>query len=347
MACGMVVTKTDGVITEICADPDYPTSHGYLCPKAFSIPELVSSPQRLTMPLKKLPDGSQVEISWDEALDLAAEKLLEIRDKYGPNAIIRCSGSPVNYDARDGFNALFNAMGSGSATGAASQCHVPRNLGHLDVLGERGEPDFEHTDLIVMIGANLMASNRLGGYCAYPHTSALIKNAQKRGCPVIVIDPIHSETAKLADRWIPLRCGTDAALLLALAMVLSLAACGGSDAPAAEAPKADAPAAEAPKADAPAAAPAAYKDELNIAITANPPTLDVHFSNSNIVGGIGSHIYEPLFAMNQENVPTAVLAESYEIDETGTVYTIKIRQGIKFHNGQEMTADDVVPSMEN
>ena len=137
------------------------------------------------------------------------------------------------------------------------------------------------------------------------------------------------------------------ALLLALAMVLSLAACGSSEPAATEAPKADAPAAEAPKADAPAAAPAAYKDELNVAITANPPTLDVHFSNSNIVGGIGSHIYEPLFAMNQENVPTPVLAESYEVSEDGTVYTIKIRQGVKFHNGQEMTADDVVPSMEN
>ena len=119
------------------------------------------------------------------------------------------------------------------------------------------------------------------------------------------------------------------ALLLAMAMVLSLAACGGSDTPAAEEPQADAPQAEAL---------AAYKDELDVAITANPPTLDVHFSNSNIVGGIGSHIYEPLFAMNQENVPTPVLAESYEISEDGTVYTIKIRQGIKFHNGQEMTA---------
>lgn len=138
------------------------------------------------------------------------------------------------------------------------------------------------------------------------------------------------------------------ALLLALAMVLSLAACGSSDAPAAEAPKADAPAAETPKADAPAAeAPVAYKTELNIAINANPPTLDAHAANTNIVGCIGSHIYEPLFAMNSENVPTAVLAESYEISEDGTVYTIKIRQGVKFHNGQEMTADDVVPSMEN
>ena len=122
-------------------------------------------------------------------------------------------------------------------------------------------------------------------------------------------------------------------LLLALAMVLSLAACGGSDAPVDEKPTSD--------------AVAAYKDTLNVAITANPPTLDAHAVNSNIVGGIGSHIYEPLFAMNGENVPTPVLAEGYEIDETGTVYTITIRLGVKFHNGQEMTADDVVPSMEN
>ena len=128
------------------------------------------------------------------------------------------------------------------------------------------------------------------------------------------------------------------ALLLALAMVLSLAACGGTDAPADETTPAETPTSDGAT---------AYKDELNVAITANPPTLDAHAANSNIVGGIGSHIYEPLFAMNGENVPTPVLAEGYEIDETGTVYTISIRQGVKFHNGQEMTADDVVPSMEN
>ena len=88
-----------------------------------------------------------------------------------------------------------------------------------------------------------------------------------------------------------------------------------------------------------------YKDELNIAITANPPSLDVHSVNSNIVAGIGTHIYEPLFALNGSYEPTAVLAEGYEVDETGLIYTIKLRQGVKFHNGQEMTADDVVASM--
>lgn len=90
---------------------------------------------------------------------------------------------------------------------------------------------------------------------------------------------------------------------------------------------------------------AEYKTELNIAITANPPTLDVHGVNSNIVGGIGTHIYEPLFAMNANYEPTAVLAESYTVSEDGKVYTISLRKGVKFHNGQEMNADDVVASM--
>lgn len=90
---------------------------------------------------------------------------------------------------------------------------------------------------------------------------------------------------------------------------------------------------------------AEYKDELHIAISANPPSLDSQAVNSNIVGGIGIHIYEPLFAMNKDYEPTPVLAESYEMSDDGKVYTIKLRKGVKFHNGEEMNADDVVASM--
>jgi peptide/nickel transport system substrate-binding protein len=88
-----------------------------------------------------------------------------------------------------------------------------------------------------------------------------------------------------------------------------------------------------------------YKSEINVAIAANPPSLDPQSVNSNIVGGIGIHIYEPLFAMDANYEPKPVLAESYTVSEDGMVYTIKLRQGVKFHNGQEMTADDVVASM--
>jgi peptide/nickel transport system substrate-binding protein len=88
-----------------------------------------------------------------------------------------------------------------------------------------------------------------------------------------------------------------------------------------------------------------YASELTVAIAANPPSLDPQSINSNIVGEIGIHIYEPLFAMDENYEPQPVLAESYTVSEDGLVYTIKLRQGVKFHNGQEMTADDVVASM--
>lgn len=85
--------------------------------------------------------------------------------------------------------------------------------------------------------------------------------------------------------------------------------------------------------------------EIHIAIAANPPSLDPPSVNSNIVGGIGVHVYESLFAMNQDYEPMPVLAQSYEVSEDGKVYTIKMRKGVKFHNGEEMTADDVAASM--
>ena len=89
-----------------------------------------------------------------------------------------------------------------------------------------------------------------------------------------------------------------------------------------------------------------YKTELNVAINANPPSMDPHGINSNTVGGIGMHIYEPLFSSSMRTMNRCpVLAEGYTVSDDGLVYTITLRQGVKFHNGQEMTADDVVASM--
>ena len=71
------------------------------------------------------------------------------------------------------------------------------------------------------------------------------------------------------------------------------------------------------------------KNELHVAISANPPSLDPQSINSNIVGGIGIHVYESLFAMNEKYEPMPVLAESYEVSDDGMVYTIKLRRGSK------------------
>lgn len=116
------------------------------------------------------------------------------------------------------------------------------------------------------------------------------------------------------------------------AALLATTGCGGSD-------KKDG------STDAKQTEAAAAKDEMHIAVSANPPTLDTQISNSNIVGQIAYHIFEPLFAMDENYEPQPVLAESYEVSEDGLEYTIKLREGVKFHNGNEMTADDVVASM--
>ncbi|WP_242704228.1 ABC transporter substrate-binding protein [Candidatus Enterococcus ferrettii] len=119
-------------------------------------------------------------------------------------------------------------------------------------------------------------------------------------------------------------------LAVSFCMLVLLAGCGGSG---------------GDKTDGSKDAASAKKDELRIAVSANPPSLDAQIANSNITAQIGYHIFEPLFAMDGNFEPQPVLADSYEVSEDGKVYTIKLLKGVKFHNGKEMTADDVVASL--
>ena len=140
-----------------------------------------------------------------------------------------------------------------------------------------------------------------------------------------------------------------AALLGTALLAGMMTACGGNSAETtAETTAASAAAPAEEGAEETTAAPAeevTYKTELNVAVAANPPSLDPHGINANIVGGIGMHIYEPLFSLNADYEAVPVLAEGYTVSDDGLEYTITLRQGVKFHNGKEMTADDVVASM--
>lgn len=119
-------------------------------------------------------------------------------------------------------------------------------------------------------------------------------------------------------------------LIASVCMLVLLAGCGGSG---------------GDKTDGSKDAASAKKEELRIAVSANPPSLDAQIANSNITAQIGYHIFEPLFAMDENFEPQPVLADSYEVSEDGKEYTIKLLKGVKFHNGKEMTADDVVASL--
>lgn len=88
-----------------------------------------------------------------------------------------------------------------------------------------------------------------------------------------------------------------------------------------------------------------YADKIDIAITAQPPTLDSAITVSQVALDISRNIFETLVTLNEDYEPVPMLAESIEQSEDGTTYTFHLRQGVTFHNGEEMTAEDVEVSM--
>lgn len=88
-----------------------------------------------------------------------------------------------------------------------------------------------------------------------------------------------------------------------------------------------------------------YKDEINVAVTAQPPTLDTALTVSAVALDIAGNVFEQLYTMNEHYEPTPVLAQSVEESKDGKTYNFKLREGVKFHNGDEMKASDVAASM--
>jgi len=88
-----------------------------------------------------------------------------------------------------------------------------------------------------------------------------------------------------------------------------------------------------------------YKDEINIAVTAQPPTLDSAMTVSQVSLDIAGNVFETLYTLNSNYEPTPMLAESVDISDDGKTYTFKLREGVTFHNGNEMTSEDVAASM--
>lgn len=219
-SCGMIAQVEAGKIVRIKGDPDNPSSRGYLCKRGMegNIP-LVYHPDRIKTPLLRTKKGFQ-EVSWDEALGFAADKLLSLRNKYGPKILVRASGAPYTYEGRDAFLQLLGAFGSTLNTSVGHLCSRPRQLGISSVFGDIGEPDYTHTKLAIFWGANVVETNRYTRHSSTPNFSKTIPMIRAGGGKVVLIDPIRSETAALVDEWVPLRLGTDLALALAMIHVI-------------------------------------------------------------------------------------------------------------------------------
>ena len=220
--CGIRVYVKNRVIDRIEADPENPASEGALCIKAKAYKELVYSPQRLKYPLKKAADGFK-RISWDEALDTIASKLLEIKERYGAETLVSCTGAPFTEETRDGFIQLLAAYGSPNYTNPGHLCSMPRRLGLELVYGGKGyarsAPDYWNTRCMIIWGANPTASMRLSEWLA-GNVDKEITDAKARGAKLIVVDPMYTSIAAMAYVGIQINPGTDSALGLAMLNVI-------------------------------------------------------------------------------------------------------------------------------
>jgi anaerobic dimethyl sulfoxide reductase subunit A len=223
-SCPLIADVEHGKIVKIRNNPlGGPYMRG--CVKGFQMIRTQYSLKRLHKPLLRTgPKGSGQfkEIEWTKALDLVADRLAGIKERYGNEAILplggsgACNGALHNTDRLPRrFLSLFGGFTDtlSGYSSAAAQYVTPFVLGTQEV-GIDPET-LRHTNLIILWGANVV-DTRLE--CAL---EARIREAKARGVKVIVIDPRRTSTVKtLGTRWIPIYPGTDTALMLAVLFVL-------------------------------------------------------------------------------------------------------------------------------
>ena len=218
-SCGLVleVDRQARQVISIKGDPDNHRSRGYVCAKSQAFRYIYEDPERLTRPVKKI-DGKWQDIGWEEALAETAQRLTEIRDKYGKDTIAMYYGNPNghNFSTQIYTQMFITLLNTQRFFSAGSVDQQPKNLS-CELLYGNGWvfpiPDIDHTDFFVCMGGNPMVSQ--GSLMSAPDIENRLKAIQQRGGSVVVIDPRRTETADIADQHLFIRPGTDAFLLLA------------------------------------------------------------------------------------------------------------------------------------
>ncbi|MCW5890868.1 MAG: molybdopterin-dependent oxidoreductase [bacterium] len=222
--CGLRFDVAGDRIVRVAGDPDDPCSRGWVCPKGLAIADVHHDPDRLRTPLRRTKSGDFEPIGWDAALDLVAERLLAVKRAHGGDAVGVYIGNPVvhNHGALLLRAALLRALGTRNAYSASSQDTAPRFAASYYLYGASlvvPVPDVDRTQYLLCIGANPVVSN--GSFVSAPNFKERLHALRRRGGRLVVVDPRRSETARIADEHVPIRPGTDAALLLAMVQVLA------------------------------------------------------------------------------------------------------------------------------
>ena len=221
--CGLAIEVADGpeglpIVNKVRGDEDDVFSKGYACPKGLAIGELHHDPDRLRAPLV---DGE--EVTWEVAWQAVADRLGAALETHGREAFAAYLGNPNvhNLAGQLYLPAVLKALGTRNVFSASTIDQQPKHVSSTLMFGgplSAPIPDVDRTDLLLVLGADPMASN--GSFMTAPDMPGRLRALKSRGGRLVVVDPRVSNTARMADTHLAIRPGTDARLLAALANVL-------------------------------------------------------------------------------------------------------------------------------
>ncbi|MBR5261359.1 MAG: molybdopterin-dependent oxidoreductase [Oscillospiraceae bacterium] len=221
--CGAIATVKNGRVIGLRGNPQDPMSKGRLCAKGLSGIQALYHPNRNKYPMKRVgPRGSGQwkRISWDEALTTIAEKLMETKEKYGAEAVFCSTGGGGNPEIWS-IARFCNIFGTPNwFEPGCAQCYLPRVLAYTMMYGgmdpsiadsnalELYFPEDTPIKALVMWGTDPSYSCPASG-------GGMVADLRAKGVKTVVVDPRFTPDAAKADVWLPVRPGSDVALLLA------------------------------------------------------------------------------------------------------------------------------------
>ncbi|MDT5224814.1 MAG: hypothetical protein QOG19_2221 [Mycobacterium sp.] len=214
--CGIVVQVEDRTLARIRGDKEHPGSQGYTCNKALRLNHYQNNRARLTAPMRRRPDGTFEEIDWDTAIIEIAEGFKHIRDTYGGDKIFYYGGGGQGNHLGGAYSGAFlKALGAKYRSNALAQEKTGEAWVDAQLYGGHTRGEFEHAEVSVFVGKNPWMSQ------SFPRARVVLNEIAKDPArSMIVIDPVVTDTAKMADFHLRVFPGSDAWCLAALAAIL-------------------------------------------------------------------------------------------------------------------------------
>ncbi len=220
--CGLRVSLRDLRITGVRGDPKDLLSRGHVCPKAVGLRDLMDDPDRLRQPMIRTSAG-WAPASWEDALDMVATKLTQLRGTNGVDSVALYVGNPVVHSHRSSLAAqlLTVALKTKNRFDPNSQDSNPRLFACMQMYGDALSlpvPDIDRTNFLFMLGANPAVSN--GSQMGLGDPRRRFEAIRERGGRVVLIDPRRTESAAWSTEHHFIRPDGDAPLLLAMLHVI-------------------------------------------------------------------------------------------------------------------------------